>query len=258
MRAAIGGEHEAGGRHVSGAERLVPPDDVDAAVLELTRRARGRRPEPDFVRVTLERVAIAARVAPLPLVMTGVPDPEEARRLAEGIVVRCGVAPPVIAAAFELLQHGAGEGGALRGAALVHAVSGRRLEPDPSRGVRASHLDYAPGAREAAREVLAAAGLAHFRTLEALAVASKVAWAGVRAELCWSDDPGYEAGYVATPEDGYVRLPVFKPEGAAGGRVFFVAEGTDVPLLLQRLEREAVLIEGPVLVSTVRGPLSGT
>ena len=45
---------------------------------------------------------------------------------------------------------------------------------------------------------------------EALALATKVIWSGVVAELCWSDEPEYVAGYVATARHGSVRFPNFK------------------------------------------------
>jgi 6-carboxyhexanoate--CoA ligase len=73
-------------------------------------------------------------------------------------------------------------------------------------------------------ECLAALGLTHYRTREALALATKVAHApGVIAELCWSDDPDYTAGYVASLRQGYVRFPHLKELGdQRGGRVIFV------------------------------------
>jgi 6-carboxyhexanoate--CoA ligase len=142
-----------------------------------------------------------------------------------------------------------GPGGtALPGAAVFDPETGERLNED--RGpVRASHLDYSPAGREAACRALAEHGLSHFRTLEALAVASKVVWSGVAAELCWSDDPDYAAGYVATARSGYVRFPRFKPGGAAGGRVFFIASSrARDPEWRLRLERRCVLVAPPVVV----------
>ena len=106
-----------------------------------------------------------------------------------------------------------------------------------------------PGAR-VIDAALAAQGLTHFRTREALAVATKTLWAGVVAELCWSDEPDYTTGYVATPLAGYVRLPDFKPDGAAGGRIFFLdTRNTDVEHCIGRLEREYVLLQPPVSVA---------
>jgi 6-carboxyhexanoate--CoA ligase len=251
MRAALGGPHEAGGRHLSGGERLVAEEEIEAAVLELLRRA-GRDAFPDFLRITLERVAPAdvQRIPCLPVTTVLAPDASAAWEVARRLLEREGVSPSAQALALPGLLSGLGPGGSLLpGAAIMDAVTGARLEPDPARGVRASHLDYSPEGREAAAEALREAGLSHFRTFEALAVASKVIWAGIRAEVCWSDDPDYLAGYVATASSGYVRFPQFKPPGAAGGRVFFFPGcRTDLPSIRQRLERCPVLIEPPVAV----------
>jgi 6-carboxyhexanoate--CoA ligase len=114
-------------------------------------------------------------------------------------------------------------------------------------------MDFAPGVRARLRQKLEAQGLGHFRTLEALAVATKVLWSGVLAELCWSDDPEYEAGYVATPAAGYARFPHFKPRGAVGGRAFFLARGTDIAELVRRLEAQAMLITEPKFA--ILGPI---
>ncbi|BDI29593.1 6-carboxyhexanoate--CoA ligase [Capsulimonas corticalis] len=225
MRAALGGAHEDGGAHLSGAERLVFASETEAAAAALIARALSRGVPPDFVRLTVERVdAVAlARVPVLPLTTIPAPDPTQARRVAEGLLRDAGVSPSAVACAFHSLQNGFGaENASLRGAAIFDLLTGDRLDPPTARGVRATHFDYAPGARDAVAARLAARGLTHFRTLDALAVATKVLWSGARAELCWSDEPEYVAGYVAAPACGYTRFPYFKPTGARGGRVFFV------------------------------------
>jgi 6-carboxyhexanoate--CoA ligase len=142
----------------------------------------------------------------------------------------------------------------MRGAAVLDARTGERLDPNPSRGVRASRFDYATEIRDAVREALTAAGLGHFRTYEALAVATKVIWSGVTAELCWSDEPAYVAGYVATARAGYVRFPNFKPTDATGGRIFFVQDPTQAEQLIHRLQHECLLIAS--LPSISSAPLS--
>jgi len=95
----------------------------------------------------------------------------------------------------------------MRGAMIIDARTGDRMEPDQERGVRASRFDWTDDALEAINRKLAVIGLTHFRTREALALATKVAHApGMVAELCWSDDPDYTAGYVASRATGYVRF----------------------------------------------------
>lgn len=101
------------------------------------------------------------------------------------------------------------------------------------------------------RTALAGAGLGHFRTFEALALATKVIWSGVVAELCWSDDPEYVAGYVAAAAEGYVRFPRFKPAGAVGGRVFYLHPDADWASIVERLTRAPLWIEGTPAVTVL-------
>ena len=241
MRAATGGRHEKGGRHVSGAERLVPESEVEAASLELLRRARGHAAA-DFIQLSVEAVpACEVAYAPcLPLIARTAADPTESRREAQALLASASILPEAISEAFRLVTEGH-QGEPIRGAVLLEGTE--RREPDFQRGVRATRMDFAPGVRDRLQRELQEQGLSHFRTLEALAVATKVLWCGVAAELCWSDDEGYAAGYVAIPSLGYVRFPHFKPAGAVGGRVFFITPGTDTRELIHRLEKSALLIK---------------
>lgn len=246
MRASLEAPHEGGGRHVSGAERLVPEEELETATLELLRRARERSIPAEHIRISVDEVSLdrvhrsqCLDVRTLPAV-----GPDASSELAETILAQASIAPTAIDAAFTLLKQGADGGGLpLRGAALLDAVTGERLDPDAARGVRASRFDFAPEVRDEVRRALVQASLGHFRTYEALAVATKVHWAGVAAELCWSDDPDYVAGYVATASAGYVRFPQFKPAGATGGRVFFVRDRTHTASLMERLQHECLLID---------------
>jgi 6-carboxyhexanoate--CoA ligase len=134
----------------------------------------------------------------------------------------------------------------MRGAMLVDSQSGERLEPDRARGVRASRMDLTPAAELELRRGLAALGLDNLHVREALVLAAKVLAApGMVAELCWSDDPDYTAGYVAAPALGYVRFPHLKPLGEErGGRAFFVrGENPDLPALIEHLEQAVLLVD---------------
>lgn len=242
----MGAPHEAGGRHVSGAERLVPEEDLETATLELLRRARERSVPAEHLRISVDEVSLERvhRSRCLDVRTLRASDPEASRELAEAILAQAAIAPAAIGAAFTLLKQGAaGDGVPLRGAALLDALTGERLDPDAARGVRASRFDYAPEVRDEVGRALVQAGVGHFRTYEALAVATKVLWAGVAAELCWSDDRDYVAGYVATASAGYVRFPQFKPAGATGGRVFFVRDRTQTESLMECLQQECLLID---------------
>lgn len=253
MRAAVGASHEAGGQHLSGGERLVPEEEVDDTVRQMLARARSRDLPPDFVRITVERVGEAPvhRIPCLPVTTVHPADARSGWQMAARLLNEAGVSEVAVAAAFEGLRAGWQRGASVRGAVVLDAASGMRLDPQLDRGVRVSRLDYAATTRADLENALARQSLGHFRVREALAIASKVVWAGVLAEVCWSDEPEYTTGYVATAARGYVRFTDFKPKGAVGGRVFFAStelEAEGLAAMIERLERGAALIEGPVVI----------
>jgi 6-carboxyhexanoate--CoA ligase len=133
----------------------------------------------------------------------------------------------------------------MRGAMVIDARSGARLEHDHARGIRATRFDWSDRAVADRDRILISLGLAHFRTSEALALATKIAHGpGVLAELCWSDDPDYTAGYAASLTMGYVRFPVMKePGNAFGGRAIFIRDAACLQDLTAYLEEQAVLID---------------
>ena len=52
MRSSLGGSHGVGGRHISGAERIVPEDGLEEQVIAMLRRARTHeRGRADFIQV---------------------------------------------------------------------------------------------------------------------------------------------------------------------------------------------------------------
>ena len=242
MRASIGD------RHVSGGERIVILEKIERTVEELVERAMRKGCTRDQVTVTLEplRDTLIHRLSALDVITLSAPDMQAGRKAASRVLQRAGVSAQAVQAAISHLSAGAAlSGGNMRGAMIIDAQKGERLEPDRERGVRASRFDWSEEADEKISRQLTALGLTHFRTREALALATKVAFApGIVAELCWSDDPDYTAGYVASAGRGYVRFPFLKLLGEAkGGRAFFVNRDTlDMDTLLRYLEQEAALI----------------
>lgn len=236
------------GKHISGAERIIRREEIDRIVSDLRARAFSKTRQPDRIVITIDALPPGeiTRLSALPVTTSPVTDLENARAAAVLVLQQAGVTPAVARAAIALLERGPSVyGGNMRGAVIMSACSGRRLEPDQERGVRVSRFDWEQGAMDRAETALAAAGLNHFRTREALVLATKVAHApGVIAELCWSDDPDYTAGYAASAQNGYIRFPRLKSAGATtGGRVVFVQEqGFDQQLCVEYLERTPVLI----------------
>ena len=130
----------------------------------------------------------------------------------------------------------------MRGAMLLDAVTGRRVDGLGARGVRVSKMDCDNAGLYEAK--LVEKGLLGDHVREALVLASKVASAaGIVAELCWSDDPEYVTGYVASPKYGYRRIPIMKDYGnPVGGRVFFTEPEADLQKLIAYLQDQVVLI----------------
>jgi len=237
--------------HASGAERLVEKSSIATVVAQMLERAQAK--DPSKLQITVEQLSEqpCAETKCLPVTTVTTQTPQAAQTFAIELLTQAGVCEQVAYVAFDSLIAGLGTNGSpLRGASLWDYHTGKRLEPDLDRGVRATRFDYSPSGSEAADRALAQFNLTHFRTKEALAVATKTLWSGVLAELCWSDEPEYLAGYVATVGDGYVRIPDFKPARAKGGRIFFIdSERTDIEATIQKLENSFLLINPPVVIN---------
>lgn len=238
-----------GGDHLCGAERLSTSETLDGIAASLVRRALSHpRGSADALRLSVDRVepekVLRGRL--LDVTTCAVADWRGGRNAARAFLVKAGVAAGAIDAAMTDLAAGAAPGGKnMRGAMLVDAQSGLRLEPDPARGVRASRMDLSSEAEQRLRAELSPRNLDNPHVREAIVLAAKVAAApGIVAELCWSDDPDYTAGYICTPLHGYLRFPHLKPAGEAiGGRAFFLQPQCDVAETIAFLEEAVVLFD---------------
>ncbi|MBW2478107.1 MAG: 6-carboxyhexanoate--CoA ligase [Deltaproteobacteria bacterium] len=237
------------GKHVSGAERIVTGGQILPTSNNLIARAfnlSGNVPtEVHFIAEQIDPEHISYMA--LPNVTTwNVSSWQQGRSAAAKLLEHSGIGQSVISQAFKLLTNGPSpSGGVMRGAVLLDAITGQRLETDLSRGIRVSRMDLAPEYSERIKAQLSHFGLAHHRTLEALILAGKVVGApGLLAELCWSDDPEYQVGYVSDGKNGYQRISMLKPVGdPMGGRVFFVnrAANSRIDTLVSYLENQVVL-----------------
>ena len=243
-------------RHLSGAERLIEEAQVPTAVSEMLARAAAKHPESFNIAAEAVPDGACQHVQALPVQTVQCSSPPSAVEFAVELLSRAGVSRVVAANALSQLKIGLGpDGSAMRGASLWDSRTGQRLESDQQRGVRTVRFDYTADGAASVRAAMAAQGIASFRAREALAVATKTLWSGVSAELCWSDEPGYTTGYVASPRDGYVRLPEFKDEGLGGGRIFFIDTNTvDVDVVVNRLENSYVLIDPPIVINDSISP----
>jgi len=247
------------GEHLSGAEQLAGAGEIETLAAALARRAldhsRGRA---DAIRISIENIAQAQVVRGiLPGLRTVQVDSfESGREVATALLHAAGVSSVAADEAMKSLCNGpAAGGGTMRGAMLVDALTGQRLEPDARRGVRVSRLGMTAETRDILEAKLDACGLNNDHVREALTLAGKVISAeGIVAELCWSDDPDYTAGYVATPRFGYVRFPHMKPlHSTLGGRAFFVS-----PMGNSRLQDLIRYLETTPWLACNLGAIQGT
>lgn len=214
--------------HISGAERIVSADAVGEVCAAMSARAfnhsKGR---PDFINISVREIDPEAivQVPFLPVEVAECDDPVAAREL---VVNLLNPITPHADGIWELLtsvRH-------LRGAMLIDAATGTRLEPDQARGVRVTNMDAVRSSEVLGKD----------RVTEAQVLAAKVAHhPAVLTEVCISDDPEYTTGYVAD-HSRYLRVPNMKPEHSEiGGRVFIV-DATRMDGLIQYLEETPVLV----------------
>lgn len=233
-------------RHISGAERLVEENEIADAVFTLVSRALSHdRGKPDSINITIDALKLPVKyLTSLPVTLLRVENAEDGKNMARRLLKNIGLPFFCIEKAISLLENGPCDGDSMRGA-IVMDMQGSRLEPDKQRGIRASHMGITKEASTELAGMLSKHGLSSCYThvSEALVLASKVASIeGTIAELCWSDDPSYTAGYVSSKKTGYMRIPHMKHEGERrGGRVFFVGN-IDLHSYIREIEKSQVLV----------------
>lgn len=229
--------------HISGAEGICSRGTIKKRVQAYIDRAlthpRGR---PDSIVITIEELKQPLLpLSTLPLMTVKCSSPVRAEAFILRLLASAGVSAKAIASALSILK----QGKSMRGAGLLLASSGRRVEPDQQRGIRASRFGIARSADRALSAELHKLGINTETVREALVLASKVASYGdVLAELCISDDPDYTTGYVASEDLGYVRIPhIKKKRDRRGGRIFFLREHADIGAVIEFLEKTPAIIK---------------
>ena len=221
-------------QHISGAERIVDRDSVEAVCSAMVRRAMTHsKGDPDFINVKIEKVHESDIQILKALAVTRI----DVETWQEGLEKAFGVVGDAAAGIREKLPELLRETFPMRGAMLYDIATGERLEPDHERGVRATYMDALHSS-----EVDGCKN--HFN--EAIVLATKVANApGMVAEFCVSDDPNYVTGYVASKELGYVRIMKMKEMGDEnGGRIFlFDSRKASAEECIEYLQKKKVLVE---------------
>jgi len=227
--------------HISGAEGLYKRSEIQATVKRYIERALNHpKGKADRIVVTIEDIAQEPQKIPLlPVATIRCENPAEGEDIVRLLLQSLGISKISIRRSFHLIKRST-----MRGAALITAKHGHRLEPDLQRGVRASRLGINRSVLKVLSRRLKQLGINTDTVKEALILASKViSCKEVIAELCVSDDPDYTTGYVASKHYGYLRIPHIKPVGSKiGGRAFFVNERVRVKKIIPYLEKMPVVV----------------
>ena len=223
-------------QHISGAERIVSREAVEAVCSAMARRALTHsKGDPDFINIKIEKVCEKdiQILKALPVTRVDVNSWQQGLDKAFELIDEAAELKDFRKKLPDLLR----ETFPMRGAMLYDIATGERLEPDHERGVRATYMD-------ALRSSDVDSQKNHFN--EAIVLATKVANApGMVAELCISDDPEYVTGYVASKELGYVRIMKMKEMGDEnGGRIFlFDSRKAKAEECIEYLQKKKVLVE---------------
>ncbi len=227
--------------HISGAEGLYETSEIQRVVRRYVERALNHsRGKADKIIITVENIKQKPQtITALPVVTIENATPKEGEKVAEQLLQASNISKSAIDNAFGLIKKTG-----MRGAAIITAEKGERLEPNGKSGIRVSRLGISKSALKHLSSRLLRYGINTETVQEALILASKVlSCKRVIAELCVSDDPDYTTGYVTSKKFGYVRIPHIKNKGSrSGGRAFFVKEGIDVEDVATYLEKRPVII----------------
>lgn len=204
-------------KHISGAENIVEEHDLEKAVSLLIKRALiHTKGKSDFINIKIEEIEEEKLEALKPLEVTtvNVKDHIEGMECVEAILDKLGVDEKRAKKILNMFN----ETFNMRGAMLLDINTLERLEYDKKRGIRATYMDFEGSKLNHLTKDTK--HNAHF--IEALALATKVANApNIIGEICYSDDPHYTAGYIASKKYGYIRFPYLKQLGdIRGGRIF--------------------------------------
>ncbi|AEH07516.1 6-carboxyhexanoate--CoA ligase [Methanothermococcus okinawensis] len=222
------------GKHISGAETIIN-GNIETVVNEFIKRALSHENgAPDFINIKIEKLDKndITYINHLPIKTINCKNKEEARKIAKDILNKEGINDDLIEKAFKIIDNGG-----MRGASILN-LKGERLEPDKKRGIRVKNISTT----DELKEKILKNNIGTDRTVDAIAIASKVINLGVIAELCTSDNKSYTTGYIAT-KDGYFRITNLKKEIEKGGRVFFVKNNIDIDDLIYKLENKPYIVK---------------
>lgn len=241
MRAAKNKSLEQEEKHISGGEQLSTFDNINQTVNQLLAKglthSKGR---PDFMQITCDLInEPITEVSPLEINTNKVDSVKKGQIIANELLEDAGVPRSILKKTWENISAYLD----MKGAVLLSIHSGERMDNKINGGIRVSRMDWLESNFEKWSNHYQKSN--NQRMKEALVLASKVSsHPATIAELCWSDDPEYMTGYVASKSLGYQRITQLKEQGDEKGcRIFFVDCLESLPSYINYLEKEPVFIQ---------------
>lgn len=203
--------------HISGAESISNEKNLEKVISLLIKRAFNHpKGKSDFINIKLEEISKEeiTYIEPLPVTTVNVDHYLDGFNVVKKILENIGIDQNKSDNIVRLIRSISN----MRGAILLDINTFQRLEKDKKRGIRATYMDFEGNDIETLNKSIEKNS--HF--LEALTLASKVvSCEQIIGEICYSDDPNYTAGYIASKKHGYVRITKLKDIGNTnGGRIF--------------------------------------
>ena len=133
--------------HISGAERIASASDMHKTVSDLINRALLHEiGEPDEINISIESLKQEKikKIKALNITTILVDDYKKGRLCASKLLELIGVKKRAIKMAMDYMAKGASpDKKNMRGAMIIDYKTGKRIEPDRYRGIRASRMDIA-------------------------------------------------------------------------------------------------------------------
>lgn len=234
MRASKSTENDTHPQHISGAEKIISEDKMETICSQLIQRAlHHAKGDADFINLKIEKIdpcEILTQNA-LPVTTIEVNNALEGRNKLLELMEQNQIhrSKEILSMMRDTWN--------MRGAMLLNVDTLERMEPDKSRGIRATYMDILDDLDNRTTKN-------HFK--EAVVLATKVAsHPNIVGELCISDDPDYVTGYFASRQFGYVRITKLKEMGCPdGGRIFlFRGNQEDALECIHYLEKQKMLVK---------------
>ncbi|WP_053831443.1 6-carboxyhexanoate--CoA ligase [Paraclostridium bifermentans] len=230
--------------HISGAESISNEENLEEVISLLIKRAFNHpKGKSDFINIKLEEISKEeiTYIEPLPVTTVNVENYLEGFNILTNILENMGIdkiKSDNIVRTIRSISN-------MRGAILLDINTFQRLETDKQRGIRATYMDFEGNDMETLNKSIEKN--AHF--LEALVLASKVvSCEQIIGEVCYSDDPNYTAGYVASKKYGYVRITHLKDIGdTSGGRIFLYDSSlSNKSKCIEYIENKKIIVKNDI------------